>query len=469
MTWTLAVWLACSGLACSLFRSRPAPYPEGVIFPLAQTATIEFEGRAVRSLVKGGGKLYFATDKGVLFCLDEHGGRVLWKYEASSALGCPPAVGPRIIAVRDTADTVFGISPDGALIWKIKLRGTASSDIFLAEDRLYVGTREGFLYALSTSKGEVLWEFETGGAVEAGCVAWYDSVVLASTDGRVYFLGHDGKLRGRWEAGAAIRVTPVADGDCLYFGADDDSFSCLDLKSRERKWRLRLEGRILSAPRADEKSVYFTASNTVLYALNKSNGNIKWWRILPSRSPFSQEISLDKILATSSSSVLVGLDRTTGEEKGRYDASLEVRSNPVWSAPDILVALYDSASDKGSLVQLQKAITVELSALPPLSAGVGAEVVFTASPVGFYLPKYEFYIRSGAGRTVAREASDRNSWTWFPDKEGKVTIGVKVSDAKETRESEMVFEVTKPKEAAKPKEVTVPKEVTKAKEVTKPK
>jgi len=454
---TLASCLMCSSLACSVFRTRPAPYPEGVIFPLVQTAKIEFEGRAVRSLVRSGEKLYFATDKGVLYCLDEHGRRVLWKFKAPSTLGCPPAVGPGSIAVRDAADTVFGVSLEGALIWETKLQGTASSDIFAAQDRLYVGTREGFLYALSPSTGDVLWAFETGGAVEAACVTWHSSVVLASTDGRVYFIGHDGKLKGRWEAGAAIRVTPLLDGDCLYFGADDDSFICLDLKSRRRRWRKRLGGRILSAPRADEKRVYFIASNTVLYALNKSGGAIDWWRILPSRSPFSQEITLDKILATSSSAVLVSLDRTTGEEKGRYDAGLEVRSNPVWSTPDLLLALYDSASDKGSLVRLQKEVTATLSAAPRSPAGVGAEVVFTASPVGFYLPKYEFYIRVGEARTVTREASDRNSWTWFPDKEGKVTIGVKVSDAKETRESEMVFEVTKPKEAAKPKEVIKPK------------
>ena len=441
----LAFLLAGSSLGCSIFHPRPAPYPDGVIFPVAQTEKIEFEGRAVKSLVKSGGKLYFSTDRGVLYCLDEPGRQVLWTYASPSALGCPPAVGPQFLAVWDADNNILGLGLDGALIWKVLLPGTPSSDVFLAQDKLYVGTREGFLYALSQSAGEVVWAFEAGGAIEAACVAWHDSVILGSTDGRVYFIGPDGKLRHTWEAGAAIRVTPLAEGDSLYFGADDASFNCLDLRSRRLNWRIRAEARILSTPRADGKKVYFTASNTVLYALNKKGGDIDWWKILPSRSPYSPEIAGEKILATSLSPLLVSLERRTGQEAGRYDTGLEVRSNPSWSPPDILLALYDSASGKGSLARLQKQVKVEVSASLPQPAAVGAEVVFTASAIGFYLPKYEFYIRRDTGTTVTQEASAKNSWAWFPESEGKVTIGVRVSDARETRESEMTFEAGKSK------------------------
>jgi len=114
-------------------------------------------------------------------------------------------------------------------------------------------------------------------------------------------------------------------------------------------------------------------------------------------------------------------------------------------APDILVALYDPASDKGSLSWLRKLIKVDLSASLAQPAAVGAEVVFTASAVGFHLPQYEFYIRKDAEITVTQEASAKNAWTWFPEIEGKVTIGVRVSDAKEKGETELAFDVANPK------------------------
>jgi outer membrane protein assembly factor BamB len=441
----LLILLMGSSLSCSLFRSRPAPYPEGIVFPLAETARVEFEGRAVKSLVRSGDKLFLSTDKGAVHCLDDHGRKILWTYASPAAMGCPPAVGPAVLAVWDAANTVHGVSPEGAPAWKTQLQGTASSDIAFSEDRLFVGTREGVLYCLSQSTGEVLWRFETGGAIEAACAVWRESAVLASTDGWIYVLGPDGKPRYKWQAGAAIRVTPLVEGDSLYFGADDAGFNCLDLRSRRLIWRLGAGAKTLSTPRADGQRVYFTASNTVLYALKKSGGDIVWWKILPSRSPYSPEIAGDTVLAASASMVLVGLERRTGLEKGRHDAGLEIRSNPCWSAPDILVALYDPASDKGCLSRLQKLLKVELSASLPQPAAVGAEVVFTASAVGFHLPKYEFYVRKDTEITVTQEASTKSAWTWFPESEGKVTIGVRVSDAKDKQETELEFDVANPK------------------------
>jgi outer membrane protein assembly factor BamB len=441
----MIILLLGSSLSCSLFRSRPAPYPEGVVFPLAETAKVEFEGRAVKSLVRSGERLYLSTDKGAVHCFDNLGRKILWTHPLPAPLGCPPAAGQAVIAVWDAAGTVHGLDADGAPAWETQLPGTPTSDIALAQDKLYIGTREGVLYALSQPTGEVLWTFKTDGAIEAAGTAWRESVVLASTDGRIYVLGSDGKLKSKWEAGAAIRVTPLVEGDCLYFGADDAAFNCLDLRSRQLVWRQRTGAKIFSTPRTDGQLVYFTASNTVLYALKKSGGDIVWWKILPSRSPYSPELAGGTILAASTSTVLVGIERKTGEETGRHDTGLEARTSPCWSAPDILLALYDPASDKGSLSWLQKLLKVELSASLPQPAPVGAEVVFTASAVGFHLPKYEFFIRRDKDITVTQAASPKSAWTWFPEGEGKVTIGVKVSDVKEQRETEMTFDVANPK------------------------
>lgn len=440
----IACWLV-SAAACSLFRSRPAPYPEGLVLPLEEAGRVEFPGRALKALVRSGGRLYLTTDKGALLCLDGPGREILWTYTAPAAWGCPPAAGPDLVAAWDTAGTVRGLSLEGRLIWETPLPETPSSDIAMSGDRLYVGTREGALYALGRASGEVLWKHEAGAAIEAGCVFWREAVVLASTDGRIQVLGPDGRLRYKWEAGSAVRVTPLVDGDSLYFGADDGGFRRFDLRARRLVWSQRAGARILSPPLADSGRVYFGATNTVLYALEKSGGDIVWWKILPSRSPFPPGFAGNAVLAGSASSVLVVLERRTGREKGRHDAGLEARSQPDWSPPEVLLAVYDPDSDKGGIVRLRKLVKVELSASAAPPAAVGAEVVFTAAAVGFHLPTYEFYIRKDTGLTVAQEASAKNSWTWFPESEGQATVGVRVVDARQKREAEMKFEVANPK------------------------
>ena len=439
----LAIVLIGSGLACSVFRTRIPPYPAGVVFPLAESARIGVEGGIVRSLVASEKRLYFSTDKGFVYCLDEAGHKLLWAYAAGAALGCPPAPGAGAIAVWDAENSVHGIDKNGGLIWKKRLPDTLSSDICPARDRFYAGTKEGRLYALDASSGEVLWSFKAEGAVEAACAVWGNSVVCGAVDGRLYFLGPQGKLLGSYDAGAAIRTTLLVDGERVYFGSDDGRFSCLDLRSRKRVWRIRTDGKVLTPARADGKRVYFAASNTVLYAVDKSDGDIDWWTILPSRSPFSPEFADGTILAASSSSVIVALDRRTGRETGRYDAGAEARSNPIWASPDIFIALHDSSSAKGGLADLSKQIKVELAASPPAPGAVGTEVALTASAVGFHLPRYEFFVRRDGQTSVMQKESERNSWTWFPDKVGKFVVGVRVRDAKVSKEAEMPFDIAK--------------------------
>jgi outer membrane protein assembly factor BamB len=439
----LVLGLICSGVACSIFRARVAPYPTGVVFPLAEAARFALDGRLVRSLVRVEGKLYFSTDRGFVYCLEEDGRKILWTYAAGAALGCPPAVGGRSVAVWDRDNGVHGIDPQGNLIWKTRLPESIISDLCAARDRFYVGTTDGRLYAMDSDTGDVLWTFKTDAPVEAACAVWRNSIVQASVDGRIYFLNSEGKLLQRVEAGAAVRVTPLVDGDRLYFGTEDGRYNCLDLRTRRRKWRMRTDGKVLSPSVADAKRVYFTASNTVLYALDKSSGDIAWWAILPSRSPFRPELAGEKVLASSLSPLLLCLDRKAGEEAGRYDSGLEVRSNPVWSAPDIFLAEYDPVAAKGSLAVLSKEVKVELAASPAAPGTVGREVALTASSVGFHLPRYEFFIRRDGETVVTQKQSTRNSWTWFPDKVGKFVLGVRVKDAKETREAEVSYEIAK--------------------------
>jgi hypothetical protein len=108
-----------------------------------------------------------------------------------------------------------------------------------------------------------------------------------------------------------------------------------------------------------------------------------------------------------------------------------------------LISLHDFALAKGILVFLQKEIKVDLVASPPSPVAVGTEVNFTASSVGFHLPRFEFYTRTNGEQTVTQRDSAKNSWTWFPDKEGKYIAGVRVRDLKQTRETELPFEVIK--------------------------
>jgi hypothetical protein len=148
-------------------------------------------------------------------------------------------------------------------------------------------------------------------------------------------------------------------------------------------------------------------------------------------------------LVTSRSPLLFSLDRKSGKVAGKYEAKTEIRSNPVWAEPNLVFATFDTPADRGSINFLRKEVKVEIS--PSLSSPrpAGTEVSFTASARGFYLPRYEFYLRRGEERSVVQKASEKNSWVWFTETEGTYAVGVRVSDERQAKEAEIPFEVSK--------------------------
>ncbi|MEW5901945.1 MAG: PQQ-binding-like beta-propeller repeat protein [Acidobacteriota bacterium] len=446
--WMVPVVVLAS--SCSLFQAKIAPYPSGVTFPLEEAGRIDYQGRIVGQLVQGEeGHVYFSTDQGIVYCLDGRGQKKLWQFAHRSPFGCAPALGPDKLVLWDRDNAVLCLDKDGKQLWKVKVSARLSSGAALDQERVYVGTEEGSLLALSQANGDLLWHFEAGWKIEAEPVLWGDLIIACSLNGSLNFVDRRGRSRGTFEIGGPIRISPLVDGDRLYVGTEDSVFYCVNLKKWKRAWRFRAAGRLLASPRTDEKSVYFPASNSVLYAVNKKGGEIKWWWIMPARSAFRLEIESDKILATSFSPVFVCLEKKTGRELGRYDLKAEVRSNPLYLDPHLLIPITDSIPDQGEVVFLRKKVGVELKSSLSSPQPAGTEISFTASTVGFYLPRCEFTLRQGEEVSVVQPESEKNTWVWFAEKEGKYTVGVRVKDEKLAREAHLAFVINQKKGAVK--------------------
>ena len=69
--------------------------------------------------------------------------------------------------------------------------------------------------------------------------------------------------------------------------------------------------------------------------------------------------------------------------------------------------------------------------------------IFAVSAVGFHRKKYEFYLKEGREEKIVQGKSERNSWAWFPEKEGDYIVGVKVVDEKESMKAEIPFVIKK--------------------------
>ncbi|MEA2004770.1 MAG: PQQ-binding-like beta-propeller repeat protein [Acidobacteriota bacterium] len=454
---TIVILCCLSFSFCSLFQRKISSYPTGLIFPLQKKLEFVCPGEIIERILKEGEQVYFSTSKGTLYCVDMQSLEALWTFHAKSTLVSPPFMGDRQIFVLDDNNTIYCLDKEGKLIWEREIDEKITSQIAASEKHVYFGSEKGAFLALDASTGEELWRFRAEGAILSNPVVSGAMVIFGCEDQYLYLLSQFGKLKNKFKANGAIRTSIQVDGKFCYFASEGDYFYCFDIINGKKKWEVKAGGSAKTPPLVDQQKVYFLSWNSVLYCLNKKNGTILWWKIVPSRSLYRLELVEDKIVVSSLSSIVVCFDKKTGEKRGSFDATLQVKSNPLWWPPYLLVNVYDREQDSGHLIYLEKEVKVSIVPSKKSPQPVNEEIIFTASSTGFFMPRYEFSLKEGETLKIIQESFERNTWVWYPEKPGVYIIGVKAIDDKESAQTEVSFtiEAKKTEEENKEKENSI--------------
>ncbi|MCA9717720.1 MAG: PQQ-binding-like beta-propeller repeat protein, partial [Myxococcales bacterium] len=104
---------------------------------------------------------------------------------------------------------------------------------------LYVGSREGTLFALDGNDGSVAWEIPISGSIS--------SIPVFAEDDNV-----------------------------LVFGTDNGALVALDLETRAPRWSYETPGTIRNQPLIHGEIVYFANSRDQIYALDLATGDWRW-------------------------------------------------------------------------------------------------------------------------------------------------------------------------------------------------
>src|SRR5688500_8451590 len=113
--------------------------------------------------------------------------------------------------------------------WKFRTGGPVTSSPVVAGGQVFIGSADGFVYALRLDNGRKIWAFKTGDAVEAPPSVVGGAVVVGSSDGVLYSLdAATGKPRWKYRTedkilGAANWApAPGGKGTWLLVGSYDN-------------------------------------------------------------------------------------------------------------------------------------------------------------------------------------------------------------------------------------------------------
>ncbi|MFQ5743105.1 MAG: PQQ-binding-like beta-propeller repeat protein [Acidobacteriota bacterium] len=122
-----------------------------------------------------------------------------------------------------------------------------------------------------------LWIFKAGDSIESSAAIAGGMVYVGSLDGFLYAVDlESGKLRWKYQAALEIKSSPSVFGGTVYFGDESGDFYALDALTGEEKWIFSTGAEIISSANLADGSLVFGSYDNYIYCLSAEDGSLKW-------------------------------------------------------------------------------------------------------------------------------------------------------------------------------------------------
>lgn len=260
---------------------RPFPWghESGDIYPSSPT------------LARVGGRvlLFFGAGDGSVHAVEPASGEPVWRFRTDGRVRSTPAVAGGILVVGSADGHVYGLDAvTGEERWRHATRGaslasaefgfdrrTIQSSPAIADGRVHIGARDGFLYTLDLATGERLWDADHE-------VSWVNSSP-ALANGRVFAGTSDGQFvqaldaatgeeLWRREAEGIVWTSPIVLGDEVVFAEGAGRVRSLDAETGRTRWSTFLPSRLWSSPVVEDGVLFLGTHGGGMYALRSAEG-----------------------------------------------------------------------------------------------------------------------------------------------------------------------------------------------------
>ena len=199
-----------------------------------------------------------------------------------------------------------------------------------ADRVVYAGDEQGLFYALNALKGDLMWSFQTNGAIRTRPAIADGALFLYADDGYVYKLATEtGQELWRVKADTVkierlppgdpktkfdrFGADPLVFGNRVFIGTHDGRILALNTDDGKQVWQFPTGDAILAAPALANGTLYFGSYDGFVYALEAETGRLLWK--FDTRKPVvsTPAIAGDCIVIGSRSYDLFGLSARTGQ------------------------------------------------------------------------------------------------------------------------------------------------------------
>jgi outer membrane protein assembly factor BamB len=170
--------------------------------------------------------------------------------------------------------------------WTFQSEGPIRGSPIIADDALYFGSADGFVYSVEKSSGRLRWKFQTGGSI-AGAPAISGTTLIVAGRGEIAHALDTGDGSPRWSFRMQptlatptewnyFTAPPVISGDQVFLPSGDGHLYCLDLATGSMRWSFRTGDSLRAAPLVADGIVYQPSGDDHVYALSAVDGRLIW-------------------------------------------------------------------------------------------------------------------------------------------------------------------------------------------------
>jgi len=229
------------------------------------------------------GTLYFGAGDGRVYAVDAATGKEKWHGQTEGRVRASPAVDASQVYAGSADGRVYAFDrASGATKWKFETEGvklfsgnfgydrrTVQSSPAVANGAVYVGARDGWIYAIDAATGKERWRYDHK-------ISWINTSP-AVVDGVVYDGSSDAQFVQALDAASGKELwrtttgttwsSPAVAGDVIYAGDGQGRLHALDRKSGKLLWSFRTGASVHSSPTPSGDLVIVGSADAGVYAL----------------------------------------------------------------------------------------------------------------------------------------------------------------------------------------------------------
>ncbi len=228
-------------------------------------------------LLRLGGRLYAATYRGTLYCIDKSTGNTLWRFDVPADArtriirSSPASDGGTIVFGCDDG-SMFAVSADsGTLRWRANARESIVSFPSIESGSVVFGSLDSTLYAVDIRSGKKMWERALGSHLVVGQAVHNGRIYTATAAGELYSLGvSDGRIYWWTQLKSMAGAAPFVADTVLFVGCMDKHLYAYGTTSGDLLWDAAIGGRVRSTPIVGNGRMVILADDRTVHAFQST-------------------------------------------------------------------------------------------------------------------------------------------------------------------------------------------------------